>query len=87
MFAWNNDAHNYNSNDKIEHMSINTLTSSQAQEGSVSGLCSGAVSSSSFHLSFQLFSGDESAPRAPQPYSGREPSCRKACGGYNELGV
>lgn len=23
----------------------------------------------------------------PQPYSNREPSCRKASGGYNELGV
>lgn len=45
MFAWNNDAHNY-SNDKIEHMSINTLTSSQSREGPVSGLYSGPISSS-----------------------------------------
>lgn len=86
MFSWNNDAHNY-SNDKIERMSINTLTSSQSREDPVSGLCSGPISSSGFHLSFQLFSSDESAPRAPQPHSSREPSCRKVCGGYNELGV
>lgn len=86
MFAWNNDAHNY-SNDKIECMSFNTLTSSQSGEDPVSGLCSGPISSSGFHLSFQLFCGDESAPGAPQPRSSREPSCRKVCGGYNELGV
>ncbi|KAJ4941928.1 hypothetical protein JOQ06_011800, partial [Pogonophryne albipinna] len=30
--------------------------------------------------------GDESAPER-WPLSSREPSCRKACGGYNELGV
>lgn len=29
---------------------------------------------------------DESPPKAAA-HSSREPSCRKACGGYNELGV
>lgn len=40
-----------------------------------------------FSSSLQLFSCDESPPSAPAPLQQREPSCRKACGGYNELGV
>lgn len=79
MFAWNNDDHNY-SNDKIEHMSINTLSSSQSREGPLSLLCAlvPSLQAASIHLSFQLFSGDESAPRAPSPTPAESPPVERS---------
>lgn len=79
MFAWNNDAHNY-SNDKIEHLSINTLSSSQSREGPVSLLPAlvPSLRAASIHLSFQLFSGDESAPRAPSPTPAESPLAERS---------
>lgn len=59
--------------------------------GRASLLCALGLSlqAASIYLSLQLLSAGETGNLLPepQPHSSREPSCRKVCGGYNELGV
>lgn len=66
-------------------MSINEMSSRSREGPSITAPCTiPSLRAASIHPSLQLMN---LPPPPPLLHSSREPSCRKACGGYNELGV
>lgn len=71
---------------KIAHMSINRPSSSHRVRHHYS-LCWSCLFKRLPSICLSSCSVLMNLLPEPQPHSSREPSCRKACGGYNELGV